>query len=154
MFMRYRCWQTFCDVMLITRVRMGDMSCVISGLVLVQIAVDIEAYNKCETSLKYRYRYLQVIFSWDKSLSLFTTEEPIFFLPSLPFIGVSCILHSYFLTHIRWSNSDIYFNCLYWKTVIIFWNLLQWFKRLHKLLIKQIAYLLGKLNRWCFANFS
>lgn len=63
MFMRYRCWQTFCDVMLITRVRMGDMSCVISGLVLIQIAVDIEAYNKCETSLKYRCRYLQVIFS-------------------------------------------------------------------------------------------
>lgn len=57
MFMRYRCWQTFCDVMLITRVRMGDMSCVISGLVLIQIAVDIEAYNKCETPLKYRYFY-------------------------------------------------------------------------------------------------
>lgn len=47
MFMRYRCWQTFCDVMLITGVRMGDISCVISGLVLIQIAVDIEAYNKC-----------------------------------------------------------------------------------------------------------
>lgn len=57
MFMRYHCWQTFCDVMLITGVRMGDMSCVISGLVLIQIAVDIEAYNKCETLLKYRYFY-------------------------------------------------------------------------------------------------
>lgn len=57
MFMRYLCWQTFCDVMLITGVRMGDISCVISGLVLIQIAVDIEAYNKCETSLKYRYFY-------------------------------------------------------------------------------------------------
>lgn len=70
MFMRYRCWQTFCDVMLITGVRMGDMSCVISGLVLIQIAVDIEAYNKCETSLKYRCRYLQVIFS---RASIFST---------------------------------------------------------------------------------
>lgn len=60
MFMRYRCWQTFCDVVLIIGVTMGDMSCVISGLVLIQIAVDIEAYNKCETSLK--YRYLQINF--------------------------------------------------------------------------------------------
>lgn len=59
MFMRYRCWQTFCDVVLIIGVTMGDMSCVISVLVLIQIAVDIEAYNKCETSLK--YRYLQII---------------------------------------------------------------------------------------------
>lgn len=60
MFMRYRCWQTFRDVVLIIGVTMGDMSCVISGLVLIQIAVDIEAYNKCETSLK--YRYLQINF--------------------------------------------------------------------------------------------
>lgn len=75
MFMRYRCWQTFCDVMLITGVRMGDMSCVISGLVLIQIAVDIEAYNKCETSLKYRYFYKRqvVIFVYNRGANIFST---------------------------------------------------------------------------------
>lgn len=80
MFMRYRCWQTFCDVMLITGVRMGDMSCVISGLVLIQIAVDIEAYNKCETSLKYRYKFTSylfmrqvVIFVYNRGANIFST---------------------------------------------------------------------------------
>lgn len=76
MFMRYRCWQTFCDVMLITGVRMGDMSCVISGLVLIQIAVDIEAYNKCETSLKYTsYLFMRqvVIFVYNRRANIFST---------------------------------------------------------------------------------
>lgn len=79
MFMRYRCWQTFCDVMLITGVRMGDMSCVISGLVLIQIAVDIEAYNKCEHRLNidiftsYLFMRQVVIFVYNRGANIFST---------------------------------------------------------------------------------
>lgn len=81
MFMGYRCWQTFCDVMLIIGVTMGDMSCVISGLVLIQIAVDIEAYNKCETLLRYRYLQINfqvVIFVYNRRANIFqnTVSNP------------------------------------------------------------------------------
>lgn len=97
MFMRYRCWQTFCDVVLIIGVTMGDMSCVISGLVLIQIAVDIEAYNKCETSLK--YRYLQIItFIRQVVIFVYNRRANIFFKTMFPILGVSRILHLCFLS--------------------------------------------------------